>query len=175
MTLAKQNNKLLFLLVPIVTYAGISFYNKVEDLKNNVKFFIDKFRVHGIVNSTYLRLFTTVRLINQAQSPLKISDLQVSIQYIDPQKVITDIGTSIQSHSFSIDPNQTQVFDLGTDLSLFSIPYDKLPGLLKGEKITVRIIASFTAFGKRLIIPSDQVLELPSAAISIINIFKTQK
>ncbi len=172
MTLAKQNNKLLFILVPIVTYAGFSFYKKVEDLKNNVKFFIDKFRVHGIVNSTYLRLFTTVRLINQAQSPLKISDLQVFIQYIDPRKVVTDLGASIQSHNISIDPNQTQVFDLGTDLSLFALPYDKFPGLLKGEKITVRIIASFTAFGKRLVIPSDQPLQLPSAVISIINFLK---
>lgn len=170
MTLSGSTKTLLFILVPVAAYAGINFYNKVEDLKENVRFFIDKFRVHGIVNVSYLRLFTTVRLINQAQSTLNINDLQVFIQYIDPKNNITDLGASIQSTNISVAANQTQVFDLGTDLSLFSIPYDRFPGLLKGEKITIKIITSFTAFGKRIAVSTDQVLQLPETMISIIKL-----
>ncbi len=175
MTLSPQVKKSLLFLVPLAAYAGYSFYNKVEDLKENVKFFIDKFRVHGIVNTSYLRLFTTVRLINQAQSVLKVNDLQVFIQYIDPNKIVTDLGASIQSTNISIAANQTQVYDLGTDLSLFSIPYDRFPGLLKGEKIIIKVITSFTAFGKRLVIPTDQVLQLPAPVIAIINLLNPKK
>lgn len=175
MTLTPQVKKSLLVLVPVAAYAAYSFYNKVEDLKENVKFFIDNFRVHGIVNTANLRLFTTVRLINQAQSTLNVNDLQVFIQYIDPNKVVTDLGASIQSTDISIPANQTRVYDLGTDLSLFSIPYDRFPGLLKGEKIIIKVITSFTAFGKRIAIPTNQALQLPSPVLALINLINPKK
>jgi hypothetical protein len=169
MALTPSTKKIILIASATALVAGVSFYNKVIDLKDNVKFFIDKFRVHGLVSTTYLRLFTTVRIINQAQSNLNINDLQVFIQYIDPAKNIVDIGASIQSTNIYIVANNTKTYDVGTDLSLFSIPYDKFPGLLKGEKITVRIITSFTAFGKRITVPSDQGLQIPAAVLSFIT------
>jgi LEA14-like dessication related protein len=175
MAFTPATKKILLLATTTAIVAGVSLYNKVVDLKDNVKFFIDNFRVHGLVNITNLRLFTTVRIVNQAQSNLNVNDLQVFIQYIDPTKNIIDLGASIQSTNISIPANNAKTYDVGTDLSLLSIPYGRFPGLLKGEKITVRILTSFTAFGKRITVPTDQALQIPSAIISFINVLLPKK
>lgn len=172
--MTSKSKKILFACTSLLTLGIYSFVNKVNDLKDNVKFFINKFRVHGIVNTSFLRVFTTVSIFNQAQSTLAVNDLQVYIQYLDGS-TSTDIGASAQSTSLTVLPNQSLPFELGTDLNLLTLPYDKLPGLLDGKAIKLRVTSSFTAFGKRITVPTEQSIQLPSLVIYAIKLLLPKK
>lgn len=167
--------KIIFGSALLAVAAGVSFYNKVQDLTNNVKFFIDKIRIHGLVGGiSYIRLFTTVRLINQAQSNLNVNDIQVFVQYVDGANLV-DLGGSLNSTNISIAANSTKAFEIGTDLKVSSIPWDKIPALLQGKAVTIRVTTSFTAFGKRITVPADQQLQLPSLVVTALQLIYPPK
>lgn len=142
---------------------------KWDDLKSNLGVHITRVRVHGLVNTYFLRLVATVRLVNNSTTSIPVNNTTMDILSRVGDGGYTQVAfipTRIPSVMLKSGETSEHTVDIDINLLEAASPFI---AALKGGKVSLRILTKLYVMGIRMEIPYDTEIEIPSSVRSLLS------
>ena len=171
--MASKTKKILLAIVGLLVIGGTLLGSEVKKLVDGFDFFYKSMRIKGVTMSK-LNLEFVFDFINTSNLPIKIKNFNGNFFVLADNKWVF-VGKITNPIELNIIANKTSEIKIPFEISIFSIPWAKLPEIARGQPLKYKMDINMQIMGKSFNDSHQDTFVVPTFVTTVLSTLKILK